>query len=285
MLASNLRQQFAKNGYIVLRKVFSDADIQFYKNELAQIANRAEKEKNFTLPDGVSKTPAFWRAIANEKITAAVRELFDDNIKYLQHNDLHVGFSSLAWHRDSMNRDYPIGPDWDETREPYQLVRAGVYLQDSTSKFKLGMIPGTHRPAEHFSKKEAKAIHNKVGGISDVISVLTKRDPLKERAVWIETNPGDCIIFDPRTIHTGSKFEELKYSFFMAYGVPNSHFYHHYNYYRHLRKDLDYQSFAPDLVQLLKENNLYAEERAAAPKTEGAWLPSAAFSFIAKQFK
>lgn len=285
MNASNLSTSFQREGFIVLRKVLSDDDIQFYKNELAQIANRAHKEKNFTLADGVVQTPAFWRAIINKKITTAVRELLGDNVKFLQHNDLHVGFSSLAWHRDSMNRDYPVGPDWDESKELYQLVRAGVYLQDSTSKFKLGMIPGTHRPAEHFSKKEAKAIHRKVGGISDVLSVLTQRDPLKEHAVWIETNPGDCIIFDPRTIHTGSKFEELKYSFFMAYGVPNSHFYNHYNYYRHLRKDLGYQAFAPELVTLLKENSLYAEERPDAPVAEGAWLPSAAFSFIAKQFK
>lgn len=285
MTTTTLRDTFTKQGYIVLRKVFSDDDIQFYKEKLSAVADAANKEKNFTLPNGVNRTPEFWSAIQNEKIIAAVREIFGEDVKYLQHNDLHVGFSSLAWHRDSMNRDYPVGPDWNESKEPYQLARVGVYLQDTASKFRFGLIPGTHRPTAHFSAKEAKQIHDKVGGISDVISVITRRDPLKDRAVWIETNPGDCVIFDPRTIHTGSKFEELKYSFFLAYGVPNSHFYNHFNYYRHLRKDLGYEAFDPELVSQLKAANLYAEELPAAPASEGAWIPSAAFTFLAKQFK
>ncbi len=199
-----MKAQFHRDGYIVLRSQFTAEQIAFYKRQLDQLSEgRGQK---WTLPDGVCQHSAFWEVIFNANILQAVRSLLGENIKFLQHNDLHVGFSSFHWHRDSVCRAYGAGPDWDETTESYQLVRVGVYLQDSGSGFRLGLVNGTHRP-DRLPDAERRFIESKTSGLTKVKTILGGKDPLSDRADWVATAPGDVIIFDPRTIHTGSDFQ------------------------------------------------------------------------------
>ncbi len=282
-MPNSKQNKFFQDGYTVVRSLFSQSEIAYYKEQLDALS--VGRKEKWTLPDGVCQHPAFWDVIFNEKILANVRELFGDNVKFLQHNDLHVGFSSFTWHRDSVCRDFGKGPDWDETKEPYLLARVGIYLQDSEGGFRLGMIPGTHRPNVHLSAAEHREIERSMSNSSKIFNTLTFKDPLEDKAHWIATEPGDCVIFDPRTLHTGSDFRGTKYSFFIAYGIENQHFRNHYNYYRHLREDLGYGSLHPNLVKRLEEAGLYANETALADKIEGAWIPSKAFQMVAKHFK
>ena len=273
---------FLCDGYLVVRSLFSPEKVAFYKQELDKLS--VGRSQKWTLPDGVCQNRPFWDVIFNEKILSTVRGLLGDGIKFLQHNDLHVGFSSFHWHRDSVCRTFGKGPDWDESAEPYQLVRVGVYLQDSAGGFRLGLVKGTHRP-ERLPENERHFIESKTNSLTKALTFLGSRDPLDGRAAWVATEPGDCVIFDPRTIHTGSDFQGTKHSFFVAYGIENGHFRNHYNYYRHLRDDLNYKALHPDLVERLKAANLYADESFDGEPVEGAWLPSKAFSFVASQFK
>ena len=50
-------------------------------------------------------------------------------------------------------------------------------------------------------------------------------------AEWVATQPGDRILFDPRTLHSWSYITGPKYSMFLAFGVENSHYYNHHNYF------------------------------------------------------
>jgi len=249
------------------------------------MASRSGRKEKWTLPDGVAQHPQFWEVIFNEKILENVRALLGPDIKFLQHNDLHVGFSSVTWHRDSVCRSFGKGPDWDETLESCQLVRVGIYLQDSAGGFRLGLVPGSQRPDRYLSEEVQDGLEIKMRGLSKAMTLLGGKDPVDELAAWVSTEPGDCVIFDPRTVHTGSHFEGMKYSFFIAYGVENQHFRNHYNYYRHLRSDLGYSSLHPNLVERLKAANLYAHVAVSANPIEGAWLPSMAFQLMAKHFK
>lgn len=273
---------FQRDGYTVIRSLFSPEQIDFYKRQLEKLS--AGRGQKYTLPDGVCRNRAFWDVIFNPKILEAARAILGENIKFLQHNDLHVGFSSFHWHRDSVCRTFGKGPDWDESAEPYRLLRVGIYLQQSSGGFRLGMVQGTHRP-DRLPEAERQFIENNIGGLSKVKTMFGAKDPLNDRADWIATGPGDCVIFDPRVIHTGSNFEGTKYSFFVAYGVENGHFRNHYNYYRYLREDLNYQPLHPELAKRLQETGLYAHETADVPFIEDAWLPSKAFSLVARQFK
>ncbi|MCW5920819.1 MAG: phytanoyl-CoA dioxygenase family protein [Saprospiraceae bacterium] len=277
-----MREQFSRDGYTVVRSLFSPEQIAFYKQELDALS--VGRSQKWTLPDGVCQNRPFWDVIFNEKILAAVRGLLGEEIKFLQHNDLHVGFSSFHWHRDSVCRSFGKGPDWDESAEPYQLVRVGIYLQEKTGGFRLGLVKGTHRP-DRLPDNERHFIESKLSGLTKALSLIGGKDPLHARADWVATEPGDCVIFDPRAIHTGSDFQGTKYSFFVAYGVENSHFRNHYNYYRHLREDLNYQTLHPELAARLRDAGLYADESFDGEPIEGAWLPSKAFSMVARQFK
>jgi hypothetical protein len=278
-----MHTHFQQQGFTVVKNLFSKDEISYYKKELNALS--VGRKEKWTLPDGVAQYPAFWNVIFNEKILSAVRSLLGENVKFLQHNDLHVGFSSFTWHRDSVCRSFGKGPDWDENAEPYQLVRVGIYLQDSAGGFRLGMVPGSQRPDRYLPEEVHRNLERKMSGVNKALTLFGAKDPVEEHAVWIATEPGDCVIFDPRTVHTGSEFQGVKYSFFIAYGVENQHFRNHYNYYRHLRSDLGYRTLQPDLVERLKAANLYADETPLSEPIEGAWLPSKAFQLVAKQFK
>ncbi len=278
----SIRDQFRLNGYIVVRSLFTDNEIDFYKHQIDVLS--AGRGHKWTFPDGICRNRAFWNVIFHEKILQTVRELLGEDIRFLQHNDLHAGFSSFHWHRDSVSRTYPIGPDWDEIADPYQLLRVGIYLQDSSGGFRLGLVRGTHRPGR-LSERERAFIEQKLSSRTKAFILLGGKDPLEERADWVATGPGDCIIFDPRIIHTGSEFKGTKYSLFLGYGVENGHFRRHYNYYRYLREDLNYQALHPDLVQRLQSAGLYAGETADIDSIPGAWMPGKVFNLLAKRFK
>ena len=281
----HLKEEFERRGFVVLRGVLEGDRVSRYKKILVEMAGNYQK--SWTLPDGVAQTEAFWEAVTNPRLHGVLESLFDgEGYAFLQHNDLHVGFSSPAWHRDSINRTYGVGPDWDESIEPYRLVRVGTYLQEfAGSGFKLGLIPGSHRPAEHLDPEIHKQIERRSGTLAGGVKMLSGKDFLEDFAEWVATEPGDCVIFDPRVLHTGSRFEGAKFSFFMGFGVPNSHFFNHYHYYRHLRKDLGYRAFPEGFAALLKSSGLYAPEKEGAGEIEGAWVPGATYNRLAKWFK
>lgn len=279
----NTREEFMKDGFIVERGVLPEADVAFYIEQLERLSAGRDR---WTLPDGVNLNPAFWSIIFNERILGAVRRIYGPTVRYLPHNDLHFGFSSFSWHRDSVNREAGVGPDWDESREPYQLLRVGIYLQRfEESRFKLGLVPGSHRLESGHAAGERK-LGRRMGRVASVFSGLTGMNLVGKDAHWVATEPGDCVIFDPRVIHTGSKAQGPKYSMFVGYGVESEHFRHHWHYYLHLRQDLGYSPIDPKLAQQLREADLLPTQLPAeGMRIEGAWIPSAAFTSVVKHFK
>lgn len=268
-----------------MKNALSELEIQHFIGELEKI-NRVKSKDTWTIPDGMVQHPAFWPSIFNEKVLSKIREVLGEDIRFMQHNDLHFGYSSFAWHRDGMNRNYADHfPEWQEDEEPYLIVRAGYYLQPESDNFHLGVVPGSHRIGLHISKEEFCELDSYLTHAQIAKMKLGLADRLKDKAVWIKTQPGDCIVFDPRLIHTGGGFERRKYSFFAAYGIENFHFRQHYTYYRHLRNDLGYEPIPNGLAKLLKDKGLYAKEEKYTGKIEGAWIPSNLFSFVANFFE
>lgn len=299
------RSNLGEKGYVVVRNLLPLEEAQHYidllslrsgisrhdfaaAGEKTTLLGRRGLNRNYNLPDGVAKTPQFWPIITNRKLTELLRQIVDPDIKFLQHNDLHVGFSAISWHRDNIHRQYGLGSDWDESAAPYRLVRVGIYLQSFTeSGFRLGFIPGSHRPPENGSIPLARKIKEKrlswVGAASYLSSSFQE---WASQAEWVKTEPGDCIIFDPRVLHSGSYISGPKYSLFVAYGVENQHFYNHFNYYRRIRSELGYQALDPELVGILKRNSLYQSEMPIYDYLPDAWTPPALLKqALARRFK
>ena len=282
---SQLSSTFETKGYIVIKGLLDKNEVAYYKKELAALADQSPK-KSWTWADGLTQNENFWPVIFHDRIRQHINEIFGPQAKFLQHNDLHVGFSSFTWHRDSVNRRFPKGPDFDESQAPYRLARVAMYLQEyEQSGFRFGMIPGSHRPDKFMEKADAKRLQQRTSTLAKASYAISGRDWLEKQADWIATEPGDCVIFDPRVVHTGSRFEGVKYSMFAAYGVPNIHFKRHRYYYCDLREDLGYKALAPALVEKLKAEGLYAEPEKVSEKIDAAWIPSNLFTFVAKQFK
>jgi|LakMenEpi03Aug12_release.lakeMendotaPanAssembly.Ray.scaffolds.fasta_scaffold61148_4 hypothetical protein len=274
-------ESFRDDGFVVVRDLLQPEEAAFYVSRLKALAGGAPR---WTQPDGINRNPEFWPVIFNDRLLAAVRDLLGPEVRYLPHNDLHLGFSSFSWHRDSVSREFGDGPDWDESRDPYRIVRVGIYLQRfDQSQFRLGLVPGSHRPGDATARQ--RRARRRTGTAAAVFSGLTGIDVVGADAEWVATDPGDCVIFDPRCLHTGSRIHGDKYSMFVAYGVENPHFRHHWHYYLRLRRDLGYSAIAPALADRLRAAGLLAIEPPDDLRIDAAWMPSPAYTRVARLFK
>jgi len=297
-----MQEQLKNQGFVVIRQLLSNQEVDFYLNKLAERSgitkanfkapgagrgfDQKGRQASWNLPDGVSKSRDFWPLIYNERLISTVRELLGPDIRFLQHTDLHVGLSAVAWHRDSVNRKFGLGPDWDESQAPYKIVRVGLYLQShAESSFKLGFIKGSHRPETNITLGR-RLSETQITWMGALSYLSPKAQMWAANAEWIATEPGDGIIFDPRTLHSGSYIIGPKYSMFVAYSIENVHFYHHQHYYRHLRPELNYGDLDPELIQTLKAQGLYLDQSPVYTHIEGAWTPAPMLkSLLAKRIK
>src|SRR5262249_34632961 len=165
--ARPIREQFAEDGFTFIPGLLDASEASFYVARLVELAGPA---KRWTEPDGVNRHPDFWPLIFSPRLLAAVREIFDPAVRYLPHTDLHVGFSSFSWHRDSVTRRYGDGADWDESETPYRIARVGIYLQNyGDSRFRIGFVRGSHRTGA-LGLSQHRRIERRTSAAANVLS-------------------------------------------------------------------------------------------------------------------
>ncbi len=193
-----------------------------------------------------------------------------------------------------------MGADWDESHDPYQVVRVAIYLQSyAESHSSLGVIPGSHRYEREVGGRE-RAIWQRLltwrEGLASTWGKLTRGEglpdemrlqsfpemffrtrprvgrlpwPPPQAPVWIRTEPGDCVIFNQRLYHSASPLLGPKYAVFLSYATENGHGRNHIAYYRNIRKDLRYGPLDPELAGALKAKGLFIDvpevDRAPSP--------------------
>jgi ectoine hydroxylase-related dioxygenase (phytanoyl-CoA dioxygenase family) len=297
---ADYQAQFTQNGFVQIKQMLSPEEVVHYTAKLEALSGFYRQAHNiqnrrsgmgkrglansFSQPDGVTKNREFWPLITHKQLLTTVRALLhNEEIRFCRHTDLHVGFSAISWHRDNVNRRFGTGPDWQLLDPPYQVVRVGFYLQTfAESGFRLGFIPGSHRPQAQIDWRR-KFQERKLQWIGGLSYLFVKFQEWASNAEWIATEPGDCIIFDPRLLHSGSYITGPKYSLFVAYGVENAHYFNHQNYYRYMRPELKYGDLAPELITLLKDADLYPENPQVYEQVENAWLPPAVMRRVVTQ--
>jgi hypothetical protein len=258
-----LRDQFDRLGFVVIQGLLTSTEAAHYRVLLQQKSGRTDadfdaksaRKKGWTLADGATKDPDFWPLILNKRLIGVIREVIGADAKYTQHSDLHVHHGTVGWHRDSKDRNFGLGSDWDESKEPYRVARVAIYLQTyEESGSKLGVIGGSHRRESAITRTELRAANllRRRLGRNDVLPPV-----LSARASWIQTQPGDCIIFDQRALHTGNFIRGPKYAVFLSYGADNAHSRAHRLYYIENRKELGYGDYPAELAAKLREENLF----------------------------
>jgi hypothetical protein len=287
------RQQFERDGYVVIPGLLSAEEAAHYRTEIQQLSGIGDAEfpkKLFECADGVSKNRQFWPLIDHPKLIPVIREMLGPTARYTQHSDLHAHRGGVGWHRDSACRTFGVGPDWDESKDPYQVARVAIYLQSyAESHSSLGVIPGSHRYEHGVWGKDSAVWRRLIALRERALSTwgkLTRGEGLphemrlqnfpdklirtRPRAgklpwppptnpVWIRTEPGDCVVFNQRLYHSASPLIGPKYAVFLSYATENTHGRNHIAYYRHIRKDLRYGPLDPELAETLKANDLFID--------------------------
>ena len=268
--------EFRDRGFVTVKGLLPKSEAETYVRHLERLSGRTRESfdefrvgrgflrrgvyRGWTLPDGVSKTREFWDLLVHPELLGVVREVLGPEACFLQHTDLHVGFSAVNWHRDSVSRRLGEGGDWDESEEPYRLARVGFYLQShAESRFALGLVPGSHRRGGALDERGLVEVERRIRPWRQAVSLVLDRDVLSGRAEWVPAESGDAVVFDPRIVHSGSFIQGPKYSAFLAYGVPGRHFARHLHYYRHVRDELGYSALHPELVERLRRAGLHAD--------------------------
>lgn len=259
------KQQFERQGYIVLPGLLSAEEAKSYRALLQRISALSDNDardddlrrKGWKDPDGVTQRREFWPLVFHPRLVAALRDILGPEVRYTQHSDLHVHHGAVGWHRDCANRVFGVGPDWDERACRYGVVRVAFYLQSyAESGFALGLIPGSHRAEQAATRLELRAWEH----LSRFAAFRKRIPPLwLTTKQWVKTEPGDCIIFDQRVLHTGSPIRGPKYAMFLSYGVENEHSRRHRRFYLFERPDLRYQDFPAELTAQLREAGLYLD--------------------------
>ena len=267
MIKNNKKSFFDNNGYCLIRKLFSEKECKKLRLEINRHFKLPFKElkqddinfRTFVEPDGVTKNRKFWKIIFNKKILSAIRSIIGNNIAYTQHSDLHINLGAGKYHRDNAFRFFKDGPDWDEEKHKYKVLRIAIYLSDyKTSGSSLIVFPNSNKKETLLTKVEMRLWNYlRLFWSKKFNKNYLSHFFFSSKTVNIKHKAGDCVIFDQRMIHAGGvvngKFP--KYSIFLSFGEKNNlHTNNHHKYY--LSRPTYLRQIPSELKKRLKNSKL-----------------------------
>jgi ectoine hydroxylase len=191
------RDQFERDGFLIIRNVLSPAEVAFYTEAIDR--SYAEAEANGTLAkDGslhslsaVTSCPDMAGLIDNSKVFPLVWSILGWNVHiYHSHIDVHPTIAERKpfwwhWHQDGGRQNREIESD----PRPRLSVKLAFWLSDvtETGRGNLMVIPGSHK--------------------TNWLPGPPKRDvewPTPKGAIQVQVGPGDVVFFDRRIWHARS---------------------------------------------------------------------------------
>ncbi len=237
------KQKFERDGYVVVKNVFSAEEIKQMRIEAyRQYEIDKQKKLDFQLPNLPTKAKyskgdllskeLLSHALLDDRMLKIARTILgNDNLVYFGDSSYQIGTGLRGFHRDNIDRTDLNGPDW---KGEYTLIRMGIYLQDHKNysgglKIKLG----THK------NEEGKPIFvdSEVGDVA-VWSLKTKHSG---NAVRLKMFPNYSINTSGKenVIPSFLKKEEQqeRISLFMTFALKSSHLDRYINEYTLKRDD------------------------------------------------
>lgn len=156
---------FWSHGYVSFPGVFS-------REEALQI--RAEGLAHRDHPGDLLSHPSLAWFLSDPRVLSKVEAILGARPVYYGDSSCSIDGRSRGFHKDNADRHDPKAPDW---RGPYPVLRVGLYLQD-------------YRRASggiKFRKGSHDVCSDRVG-----------------RVVYMGTQPGDLVIWNQRTSHSGN---------------------------------------------------------------------------------
>lgn len=181
----NTIEHYRNKGFILVKNVFTQNNIEEFKNEVLTFTKNNKTIKNaggITIPDFL-KYKQFKKTSEiknNVKIHKVLKEIFcGDDYRYCSHNDIGIN-RIVGWHKDKLNgvySKYETVDIWSELNgKKHEIVKVLIYLEDhSNNNDALKIVPKSH---------------------------LVKNIDTKG---FIQLKPtiGDVLIFDQRITHRG----------------------------------------------------------------------------------
>ena len=178
------KEFYDKNGYIILKNIFSEKQIDEYKQEILLYIKNNKTIKNaggITIPDFIKQSTLSKTALIKEntQINNKLQELLGSNYRFCSHNDIGIN-RVVGWHKDKLNGEvskYETVDIWSEYNgQKHEIVKVLIYLQDHS---------------------------NNNDGLKIVLR--SQKNKKIDTKGWIQLNPslGDVIIFDQRITHRG----------------------------------------------------------------------------------
>jgi hypothetical protein len=180
------REAFRRRGYTVVEQLVNAEEVEQLRELALDTLAEHERDGRAGADPGREGTirgahgdllsiPALRHVLLDPRILRVARDLLGGTPSYFGDSSVRVGKNGMrGWHRDNVNRRrWRGGPDW---RDPYPLLRCGLYLQDQ----------------ERFS-----------GGLALRPSSNQSRRWLPTRGMLVRARAGDLVVWDLRTIHSG----------------------------------------------------------------------------------
>ncbi|MDH6144533.1 MULTISPECIES: phytanoyl-CoA dioxygenase family protein [Kitasatospora] len=217
-MTSEQREQFERDGYLVVPGALSSAEVEYYTDVLDRLYEQ-ERAAGQVSPAGamhklsaVASLPEVVDLINHPNTFPLVWSMLGWNVHiYHSHLDVHPTIRvpkpyRFEWHQDGGRQNREI----ETTPRPRLSVKIAYWLSDvsETGRGNFKVVPGSH--------------------LRDRIDGPPRRDirwPEPEGGVEVTANPGDAVFFDRRLWHTRTdNYSDItRKGIFFAYSHRWSH--------------------------------------------------------------
>jgi hypothetical protein len=163
----NIAQEFNDNGWVILKNFFGPEEMkEIHRGVKESISKKIDADLlcNPYLQD---------LTVLNPKIIKVVKELLGEDPTYIGDSNISINVLGMSLHKDNPDRLHKEAPDWQST---YSILRMGIYLQDY--EMHSGGLILRDKSHNYVSRWKGKIIN-------------------------VRTNPGDLVIWNLRTTHSG----------------------------------------------------------------------------------
>tara|TARA_B100000575_G_scaffold293142_1_gene303614 strand:- start:1402 stop:2289 length:888 start_codon:yes stop_codon:yes gene_type:complete len=199
MNTQEIKESFWKNGYAVIRNVYTDEQIlrfrNFIKDKGEEITGTEKKDWRTLKGEGLKDVLSYEElrdAILNKKLLQTIKHIYDDEDIY------YWGYSRFRYNEKTYRNTHNDAKNDNNNpfKTKYPILRVGIYLQD-------------HKNYSDGLKIFKKSCHTLKLGRTLLKTIIKQRElryllPQRFSSVNIDSQAGDVILWNLRTCHSAN---------------------------------------------------------------------------------
>lgn len=211
-------EEFRKNGYIVIKNAFDQAEIQNLRKSCFKAFKKSENNRQLFTED-LMKNPILLTPLFKKRIVEEVREVLGENYISFADFSLCNNLHSPVWHIDAQSIGLSTKYIYNSS---FNVAKLGWYLQENDETYggQLDIIPGSHLPT-FLGVDSPIRLKNRYGKISklQLLAMRIRNKFLKKMS--INVSAGDVILFHALLWHRASQPNWSKLNQIDRFGIEN----------------------------------------------------------------